>query len=128
METQKENWGHGDAYEQYVGRWGRKVAVEFLPWLALPHGLAWAEVGCGTGALAEAILANCTPRAVMGIDKSEGFIAEARRRVDDRRAKFEVEDATAMPWVSASFDATVSGLTLNFVPDHEKMPREMVRV
>ncbi len=126
--TPKENWGSGDAYEMYVGRWGRKIAAEFLPWLALPNGLAWAEVGCGTGALAEAILNTSEPLSIIGIDKSEGFIAEARRRIVDSRVNFEIGDATAMTWDSASFDVTVSALTLNFVPDHEKMAREMVRV
>lgn len=27
-----ENWGSGGPYEQYVGRWSRKVAEEFLTW------------------------------------------------------------------------------------------------
>jgi hypothetical protein len=29
-----EAWDSGHAYEQYVGRWSRKVAMEFLRWLA----------------------------------------------------------------------------------------------
>jgi hypothetical protein len=33
-EKPKENWGSGGPYEQYVGRWSRKVAKEFLAWLA----------------------------------------------------------------------------------------------
>ncbi len=28
-----ETWGAGGPYEQYVGRWSRKVAREFLAWL-----------------------------------------------------------------------------------------------
>jgi hypothetical protein len=44
-----EAWDSGQAYEQYVGRWSRKVAVEFVRWLALPPVLEWADVGCGTG-------------------------------------------------------------------------------
>lgn len=32
-ESAKENWGSGGPYEQYVGRWSRKVAREFLGWL-----------------------------------------------------------------------------------------------
>jgi hypothetical protein len=30
MAEAKENWGSGGPYEQYVGRWSRKVAREFL--------------------------------------------------------------------------------------------------
>jgi hypothetical protein len=33
-----------------------------------------------------------------------------------------------LPWDSAVWDATVSGLVLNFVQDYEAMTREMVRV
>jgi ubiquinone/menaquinone biosynthesis C-methylase UbiE len=69
-ETAKESWGSSGLYEQYVGRWSRKVAPEFLQSLGLPHGAAWADVGCGTGVLAECILATNDPRSVTAIDKS----------------------------------------------------------
>jgi hypothetical protein len=38
-EGAKENWGSGGPYEQYVGRWSRKVAEEFLAWLAERTGI-----------------------------------------------------------------------------------------
>ena len=127
-EAAKENWRSGDAYETYVGRWSRKVAIEFLSWLELSEGLTWADIGCGTGALAEAILARCAPRFVNGVDKSAGFIAQAQDKISDPRANFEIADATALPWDPDYFDVSVSALTLNFVPNHEKMACEMVRV
>jgi SAM-dependent methyltransferase len=123
-----ESWGAGGPYERYVGRWSRKVAPELLRWLALERGLAWADVGCGTGALTEAILADCEPAAIEGIDASEGFVAAARERVRDPRVRFTAGDATRLPWAAGAFDATVSGLVLNFVAAHEAMAREMVRV
>jgi hypothetical protein len=52
-------WDSGHAYEQYIGRWSRRVATEFLRWLAPPPGLAWADVGCGTGKLASTIVDAC---------------------------------------------------------------------
>jgi hypothetical protein len=73
-----ESWGSGDAYERYVGRWSRQVAAELLRWLAVERGLAWADVGCGTGALSETILAACEPAAIEGVDASEGFVAGGR--------------------------------------------------
>lgn len=123
-----EAWDSGHAYEQYVGRWSRRVAGEFLRWLAPRSGLAWADVGCGTGALASAILLGCEPSSVYGIDSSAAFVSQARRRIGDARARFETGDATHLPWESASRDVTVSGLVLNFVRDPESMTREMVRV
>ena len=123
-----EAWNSGENYERYVGRWSRKVAAEFLAWLALPPGLAWADVGSGTGALTSTILASCHPALVRGIDSSAGFVTQARQRITVPHALFETGDATRLPWDSDVYDVTVSGLVLNFVPDRESMTREMVRV
>ena len=123
-----EAWDSADAYERYVGRWSRTVAIEFLRWLSPPPGLAWADVGCGTGALASSILEAWAPASILGLDSSEGFVSRARARLADPRVRFETGDATHLPWESAVQDVTVSGLVLNFVPDHESMTREMVRV
>ena len=121
-------WDSGDAYEQYVGRWSRRVAREFLRWLAPSPGLAWADVGCGTGALASTILDLCEPASVRGIDASVSFVAQARQRISAPHARFEAGDATHLPWEAHLLDVTVSGLVLNFVPDAVSMAREMVRV
>lgn len=126
--TPTESWGSGDAYEQYVGRWSRRVAAELLRWLAPARGLAWADVGCGTGALAETILGASEPAVIEGVDASEGFVAAARRRLPDPRVRFVTGDATRLPWDPGVFDMTVSGLVLNFVKAHDAMAREMARV
>ena len=123
-----EAWGSGRAYEQYVGRRSRKAAAEFVRWLALPPGLAWADVGCGTGALTSIILAACAPASVRGIDRSAAFVAQARQRITAPQARFETGDATHLPWEPRVCDVSVSGLVLNFVPDPDAMAREMVRV
>jgi trans-aconitate methyltransferase len=121
-------WDSARAYEQYVGRWSRKVATEFLHWLAPARGLAWADVGCGTGALAAAILEACEPSSIRGIDSSEAFASQARQRIADPRVRFDTGDATRLPWAPTDSDLTVSGLVLNFIRDHETAMREMVRV
>lgn len=124
----KENWSSAGSYERYVGRWSRKVASEFLGWISVPFGGAWADVGCGTGVLAECILAQCEPKSVAGIDKAEGFVSAARQNITDPRATFGTGDVTALPWNDDTFDATVAGLVLNFVADHKAMASEMTRV
>ncbi len=125
--SRHDAWQAGDAYEFYMGRWSRRIAPLFLDLLALPRELDWLEVGCGTGALSAAILAHCDPESLIAIDPSEGFLAKARASVPDQRADFRQGDAQALPVETASRDAVVSALMLNFVPDRVKAVGEMKR-
>ncbi|HET9110471.1 MAG TPA: methyltransferase domain-containing protein [Ktedonobacterales bacterium] len=122
-----DTWSNGAKYEAYVGRWSRLVAREFVPWLAVPSAKRWLDVGCGSGALTQTILAGAEPDAVTGVDRSEGFLSHARATITDPRAHFLVGDAQALPVESGRYDAIVSGLVLNFVPDSERAVAEMAR-
>lgn len=124
----KDTWAAGDLYEPYVGRWSRLVAGEFLEWLAVPAGVDWVDVGCGTGALTQAIVDHANPRSVTGVDPSSGFIDYAKARVIGGRASFEVGDAQSLPMDAATVNAAVAGLVLNFVPQPLQAVREMARV
>jgi ubiquinone/menaquinone biosynthesis C-methylase UbiE len=111
-----------------VGRWSRLVAREFLDWLVVRAHRRWLDVGCGTSALAETILTIALPKAVVGIDPSEPYIAFARTHVGDSRAAFAVGTAMALPFQAAAYDAVAAGLALNFVPQVEIAIAEMARV
>ena len=124
----KEVWASGDYYEPYVGRWSRRVAREFIHWLAVPENRQWLDVGCGTGALSQTLLELANPKTLQGIDRSESFVEFARGRMDDPRTEFEVGNAQSLPMEAESFDVGVSGLVLNFVPQPDKMIAEMARV
>ena len=128
MSDEKFAWDSDGSYEQYVGRWSRLVAREFLSWLAVVPDSRWLDVGCGTGELARAILENQSPGAVCGIDPSEGFVSFARDHVRGEHVAFEVGDAMKLPYDHDDFDAAVSGLVLNFVPDATRAVGEMARV
>lgn len=121
-------WAAGDLYEPYVGRWSRRVAVEFLEWVDAPERGNWLDVGCGTGALTQAILAHENPQAVIGIDASPGYASYARAHTESPRVRFAVGDAQSLPVDTASFDAAVAGLILNFVPQPAQAVAEMARV
>lgn len=128
MVRDHEVWAVGDAYEAYVGRWSRRVAEAFLRWLEVPAGLRWLDVGCGTGALTATILAVADPAQVVGVDTSEGFLADARARIVDPRSTFRAGDARSLPLPARRFDAVVSGLAVNFVPDPRRAAAEFARV
>ena len=123
----KDVWASGDAYEPYVGRWSRLVAREFVAWLGVTPNKDWLDVGSGTGALCEVILESASPHRVTGVDPSDGFVLFARHKVADRRASFQVGDAQKLPVDDGSFDATVAGLVINFIPDQTKAVSEMKR-
>jgi ubiquinone/menaquinone biosynthesis C-methylase UbiE len=123
-----DKWESGELYEPYVGRWSRRVTRGFLGWLGQAPGGDWLDVGCGTGALTETVLVLSDPRAVTGVDPSAGYIDFAKAHVRDERVQFKVADALTMLIDTASFDAVVSGLVLNFVPDPRKATAEMRRV
>ena len=127
--TRHDAWQAGESYEAYMGRWSRPIAAGFLDWLALPDGLDWLEVGCGTGALTQAIVRQCAPAIVTAIEPSEGFISLARARVDDPRVDFQIGDAASLArFPAASRDVAVAGLVLNFIPDRVAALADMGRI
>ena len=127
MSRPQDRWSDATQYERYVGRWSRLVAREFLGWVSVPWRLRWLDVGCGSGALSQTILSRCQPEMVLGLDRSAAYAKAASRAVRDDRVKFAAADAAALPIGTGHFDAAVSGLVLNFVPDPARMLREMAR-
>lgn len=122
-----DTWERGSPYEQYMGRWSRRVAPLFLSWLDIPSGRRWLDLGCGTGALCAAIAHNCAPASIAGVEPAEGFLRSARENLADRAVVY-AGSATAIPLGDASVDVVVSGLVLNFVPNHGAALAEMARV
>jgi ubiquinone/menaquinone biosynthesis C-methylase UbiE len=108
-------WNDADGYEAYVGHWSRVLAPRFVTWLALPTGLTWLDVACGTGALTAAILAQGDPKEVVGVDSSAEYLASARAKCQGLQSRFISGDAHVLPFSSSSFDVAVSGLALNFI-------------
>ena len=117
------------AYEQSMGQWSRRLAAPFIDFAALDGPRSIVDVGRGTGSLAFA-LADAVPGArIAGIDHSQVYVDFARSKApDDGRLTFEQGDAAALPYEDEAFDAALSLLVLNFVPNAERAAREMVRV
>jgi len=123
-----DKWTSGAAYEQWMGRWSRLLAHEFLNWLNLPPNLRWLDVCCGSGVLTEAIVDRFAPARVAGVDASSQQISFALTHRARPAVSFETGDATALPFAEASFDVAVCGLGLNYILEPECALREMSRV
>ena len=119
-------WGAANAYEQYMGRWSRKIAPLFVDWLAPPQGKNWIDIGCGTGQLSLQIARKCNPNHHIGIDQTEGFLKLAKKNVPS--AEFRAGDAQSIDLPDDEVDYAVSGLVLNFLPDKTKALSEMARI
>ena len=123
----KDSWQSGNPYEYYMGRWSKVVADAFVEWLSPKDRMRWLDVGCGSGALSEAIINTYDPEVVIAVDQSESFVHTAQERLGTR-ATCKIGDALSLPIDDSSVDMTVSGLVLNFIPTPEKALAEMRRV
>jgi trans-aconitate methyltransferase len=120
-----DQWSGGSTYETFMGRWSRPVARAFIEWLQPKTSAHWLDVGCGTGALSSTICELSDPASVVGCDPSESFVAHAQSLNKDPRVRFVRGGSDNLP-PGGPFDAVVSGLVLNFVPEPEKALRRML--
>jgi SAM-dependent methyltransferase len=129
-QDQRQNmFGNAEAYERFMGRWSRLVAPLLVDFTDVPDRARVLDVGSGTGSLAFAI-AERKPRShVLGIDPSKEYVAYANSRnpIPDR-ASFQVGDAQQLHFPDATFDASLSLLVFNFIPDPRKAVLEVRRV
>ncbi len=118
-----------ETYEASVGHWSRLLAPLLLDFAAPEEAERILDVGCGTGALTAALAHRFKLARINGLDLTASFIEYAiSNSPDPSRIDFEIGDATALPYESASFDFTASNLLLHFVPNSHQAIREMARV
>src|SRR4030095_9319826 len=118
----------GGAYGDFMGGGRRLLASRFVSWLAVRAGAHWLDVGCGTGALADAICAEAAPASVVACDSSESFIEYARQHQLDQRISFFVAAVGHLPTRPGGFDSVTSALALTFFPNPEAAIEEMHRI
>ena len=118
----------GKEYERYMGRWSRAIGQSFLEWLDPPANLRWLDVGCGTGAFTQLVLARTAPATIIGIDPSAAQVEHARHTVTAPQVEFREGSASNLPFESGAFDAVTSALAIHFFDDRPQAFREMLRV
>lgn len=114
-------------YDTPRGLWiARREAGLVLEHLQPRSGESLLDVGCGTGFFTRTLAASMDG-PVRGVDKNAEWVKYARHR-DAGGASYEVADACALPYPSASFDLVVSITALCFIEDEVQAVREMLRV
>jgi ubiquinone/menaquinone biosynthesis C-methylase UbiE len=123
-----DRWTSGADYDRWMGRWSRLLTREFLSWLAVPAGLRWIDVCCGSGIVTETIAERAAPQSVVGVDASAQQIEFAREHRAHHNVSFETGDAMALRFPDVTFDVAVCGLGLNFIPSPARALEEFRRV
>lgn len=108
--------------------WRRRAVTALAP----VAGGRYLDVGCGTGALCDALLRREPGASVAGIDPSSAMLDRARRRlaraVARGQAEFVAGDAAAAPYPAAAFDGVISGFCIRNLTDRRGAFAEMRRV
>lgn len=115
-----------DAYENFMGRYSRRLAPEFAQASGVEHGQRVLDVGCGTGALTSVLAGIAGAGGVAACDPSEPFVVQCRDNVPG--ADIRVAPAEALPFGDGEFDRALAQLVFHFVDDPAASVAEMARV
>jgi SAM-dependent methyltransferase len=122
-------FANAESYECFMGRWSRLIAPLFDDFAGVLNPERVLDVGSGTGSLSTSIAAKHAQARVVGIDPAEEYVKYASRRnaIPDR-VSFHVGDAHHLPFREATFQAGLSSLVFNFLPNPTRALNEMKRV
>lgn len=107
---------------QFFGEGVRRASIEAAQ---VRPGLTVADVGTGTGFLAE--LALEAGARVVGIDISDGMLAEVTARLAGRDFEARRGDTAALPLGDGEVDAVLGNMVLHHADDPPAAIREMAR-
>ena len=116
----------GDAYDAFMGRYSRSLAVVFADAAGVTSGQTALDVGCGPGALTGVLVDRLGAGSVSAVDPSAPFVADCATRhpgVDVRLGRAE-----EMPFDDGIFDVALAQLVLHFVTDPARAAGELRRV
>ena len=102
-----------------------------LPLLDIPPQAHALDVGSGYGVLGLLLAQRRPDLQVTGVDREPTAVADAAQtaaRMGLLNVRFQVGDATALPFGDRAFDAVLCQTLLSHVPDASVVVREMARV
>ena len=112
------------AYEAFMGRYSRRLAVVFADFAGLGGAASVADVGAGTGALTSVLVARGL--RVAAADPSPQFVESLQAALPEVDA--HVAPAETLPWPDESFDASLAQLVVSFMADAPAGIAEMRRI
>ena len=118
--------GSGDAYDRFMGRYSTQLAPAFADFAGVAAGMRVLDVGAGTGALTQELVARLGEANVAAAEPSPDYAAVLRERFPG----VEIQQAPAadLPWEDGAFDAALAQLVVVFVDDAPAAFRELARV
>ena len=92
---------------EVVQRWVYRPAQDEMIALLTAHASRRvADIGCGTGILADRIAREVRPEAIFGVDRSDGMLAQAARR--SAPVQWLTAPAEQLPFDDGTLDAIVT--------------------
>jgi SAM-dependent methyltransferase len=116
----------GSSYDSFMGRYSVPLATSFVDAVDVRPGGVALDVGCGPGALVDALVTKLGPSSVFACDPSPSFAEECSRRHPD--VVVRVGRAESLPFDTNAFDYVLAQLVLHFVSDPSAAAAEFVRV
>ena len=121
-------------FDQVADKWddmrrtffGEGVRDAAMRAAGITAGSTVADVGTGTGFLAEAALDRGA--RVIGIDMSEGMLTQARARFRGREFDARAGEVDALPLANDEVDAVLANMVLHHAPEPPRAILEMARV
>jgi SAM-dependent methyltransferase len=118
--------GSSDAYDRFMGPYSTQLRSIFADFAGVRAPQRALDVGAGTGALTEELVARLGEDHAAAAEPSADFAATLRTRF----AGVDVREAPAeeLPWAADSFDCSLGQLIIIFVSDAPQAVRELARV
>ncbi len=111
-----------DMRRQFFGEGVREAAIRAAE---ISTGSVVVDVGTGTGFIAEAALA--AGARVIGVDSSDGMLAEVRSRFAGQAFEARAGDVESLPLQTGEADAVLANMVLHHAPDPAHAIHEMAR-
>lgn len=121
-------------YDDFGALWDRIAggaatqAFRALSRRQIRSGALILDVGAGTGRSIALLLRESLPERVVGVDLSTGMLAQAKKKIADRRVVLVQADAMRLPFPDDIFDAVTSMWMMETLPDPKGAVGEFLRV